>query len=287
MAVLLVVACGGSTQQQVVGPSGGGRCQMSLATPASLPAVPTQVTVELSTTRDCTWSAQTSADWLHVEPAAGQGPATMIFTAAANPQGRQRSATVAINDQQFTLMQEGAPCTFEVTPAIVSIGHQGGRVSLQVTTLEGCSWTTQSSQPWARVVTGSGGEASGALELAIDSNTGPERSAVLTLATVVVVVNQSAGPNDRTECRFSLSPGSRRIPAAGGAATFSVSTQAGCAWSAASNQPWIAIVSSANVVGSTTVTYRVDPNLSPSVRSGVITAGTRRHVVQQDAGPPP
>ena len=286
-AAAAAIACGGSTQQDLVTPSAGGRCQMSLAAPESLPAVSTQVTAELTTARDCTWNARSEAAWLQVQPASGQGGATLTLTAAENPQGRNRAAALVINDQQFTVLQAAAPCRFEVTPASVSMSHQGGRVSLQVTTLEGCSWTTQSSQPWLRVVSGSGGEASGMVEIAVDSNTEGERSALLTVATLLVSVHQSAGPNDRSECRFSVSPGSRTVAAAGGTGSFSVSTLPGCAWSPASNQPWIVVVSSGNVIGSSTVQYRVDPNPSTSVRSGAVTAGTRQHVVRQDGSPRP
>lgn len=260
---------------------------MSLAVPASMPAAGARVTAHLAAARDCTWSAQTDATWLHIAPASGQGEATLTLAAAENPTGRSRSATINVNEQPFTVTQDGAPCWFQVVPADLSIGHQGGRASIQLSTLEGCSWTTQSSQSWLRVVTGSGGEASATIDLAVDSNTGPERSALLNVATLLLAVNQNAAPNDRTQCRFSLDPGARLIPAAGGGGSFSLSTLPGCAWGAASSQPWITIVSSANVIGSSDIHYRVDPNPSPSTRSGAISAGTRRHVVQQEGAPRP
>ena len=201
--------------------------------------------------------------------------------------GRTRSATININQQSFAVTQDAVPCRFQVMPSGISMGHQGGRTSIQLSTLEGCSWTSQSSESWLRVVSGSGGEASAAIEVAVDSNTGPERSGLLNVATLLIVVNQNAAPNDRTQCRFSLDPGARSIPAAGGSGSFSVSTLPGCAWGAASSQPWIIIVSSANMTGSGDVHYRAEANPTTSGRSGVITAGTRRHVVQQEAAPRP
>ena len=257
---------------------------MSLTVPA-MPAAGARVTAQLAAARDCTWLAQTDATWLHIEPASGQGEATLTLTAAENPTGRSRSASVNVNDQLFAVSQEAALCRFQLMPSTISMGHQGGRASIQLSTLEGCSWTTHSSQPWLRVVTGSGGEASATIEAAIDSNTGPERSGLLQVATLLVVVNQNAALDDRTRCRFSVDPGARLIPAAGGNGSFSVSTLPGCAWGAASTQPWITIVSSANVFGAGAIHYRVAANPSTSVRSGEITAGTRRHVVQQEGAP--
>jgi hypothetical protein len=284
LAAAALFGCGGSTEQELITPSSASRCQMSLAPPL-LPAAGGRISAQLSAARDCIWSARTSAIWLQLEPMSGQGQATLTFVAAENPQGRIRSAAIDVNDQHFTVTQDAAPCRFDVAPAAVSIGHLGGRVTVHLSTIEGCSWTTTTSHPWLRVVSGSGGETSAALELAIDSNTGAERSAALSVATLVVAVSQAAGPNDRTECRFSLDPGGRTIPAAGGNGSFRVSTLAGCAWSPLTDQPWITILSSRNVVGSSDVLYRVDPNPSTTVRSAVITGGTRRHVVRQEGAP--
>jgi trimeric autotransporter adhesin len=284
-ATLFAVAmlgCGGSTQE-IVAPPTGTRCQMSLDGSPSFPAAGARVMVRLAAARDCTWTAQPSDTWLQVEPTSGQGDGTLTLTATENPLGRLRTATLNINSQPFTVTQEATPCRFQAAPSTVTAGHQGGRASIQLSTLEGCSWTTQSSQPWLRVVSGSGGEASATIEVAIDSNTGPERSGLLTVATLLVVVNQNPAPDDRTRCQFSLDPGARLIPAAGGSGSFRLSTLPGCAWSAASNQPWITIVSSPNMNGAGDVQYRVDANITTTMRSGAITAGTRRHVVQQEA----
>jgi Viral BACON domain/Putative binding domain, N-terminal len=286
LVAALAIACGGSTEQELVAPTAAGRCQMSLVAP-QVPAAGAQVAAQLSTTRDCAWSARTTAPWLQIEPTSGQGEATLTLTAAENPQGRNRSATVDINDQRFPVVQEAAPCRFEVNPAAVSLTYKGGRIFVQLTTLDGCNWATQSSQPWLRVVSPSGGDTSAKLELAVDSNLGAERSALLSVATLLVAVSQDAGPNDSSACRFSLGPGSRTIPAAGGTASFAVSTRPGCAWSVSSNQPWIAVLTSGSPIGPDTVHYRVEPNPSTAIRSGAITAGTRRHVVTQEAMPRP
>jgi hypothetical protein len=280
------LACGGSTEQQVTSPDGITRCQMNLAPPPPVAAAGAQFTAALSTTRDCTWTASAAASWLTVAPASGQGDATLTVTVGENPQGRNRSTTININNQQFTVTQNGQPCRFDVAPANIDIPHQGGRLTVNVTTLEGCSWTTQSSQAWLRVVSGSGGDASGAIELTVDSNAGDERAAVLTVAGATVVVNQDAAPG-RASCQYSIGPGAQSFTAAGGTGTFKVSTLSNCAWGASSNQPWITVLSARNGSGPTDVQYRVDPNTSASSRSGAITVGTRRHVVQQQGARQP
>jgi hypothetical protein len=290
LAVLLLAtaaACGGSTEQEIFAPDLVTRCQMSLATPSPLPADAAQATASLSTSRDCTWSVSVGSPWLSVTPASGQGAASLTLAATQNPQGRARSTTIDINDQQFTVTQNGQPCRFEVAPANIEVEHQGGRVAVRVTTLEGCSWTTQVSQGWMRIVSGSGGDGPATIELAVDSNRGAERSAVLSVATARVTVTQEAGPDDRTECQYSIGPGARTFPAAGGQGTFRVSTMPACAWGAASTQPWITILSTTNGSGTADVQYRVDANASTGARSGAITVGTRRHVIQQQGAASP
>jgi hypothetical protein len=275
------VACGGSTQQEVLSPPTAIRCPIGFVTP-QFPAAGAQVSVQLTATRDCAWAVQGVPDWLRIEPTAGQGNGTLTIVATPNPLGRNRTTTLDISGQSFTVVQEGVPCRFEARPSTIEVGHQGGRVSLQLTTLEGCTWTTQSSQPWLRVIRPSGGDTSSTIELAIDSNQAAERSAVLTIATLVVAVNQDAGPGDNSACRFSIGPGSHLIPAAGGTNSFVVATRPGCAWTVSSNRPWIRILTTFNPIGPDTVRYEVDPNPSTASRSGIISAGTRRHVVTQE-----
>ena len=279
------LACGGSTQQDVIVPSGDGRCQMSLTMTGPLPAAGGQTTGQLSAPRECVWSGQSTADWLQFDPMSGQGAGTLTFTAGANPLGRSRAASITVNEHQFSVAQEASPCRFEVSPSTLAMGHRGGRTTLHVTTLEGCVWTAQGSQPWVRVAMGGSGESSSSVEVAVDSNPGPERSGTIVVGPLIVVVNQQAGPDDRTECRFSVHPGSHILPSTGGQASFNVSTLPACSWHAASSQPWIVVLSVTNPIGSSEVHYRVEPNTSTSVRSGVITAGTRRHIVQQEGAP--
>jgi hypothetical protein len=51
----------------------------------------------------------------------------------------------------------------------------------------------------------------------------------------------------------------------------SVTTQAGCHWTAVSNTSWISITSGASVTGSGTAFYSADPNPTSSSRSGTMT----------------
>ena len=84
-------------------------------------------------------------------------------------------------------------------------------------------------------------------------------------------------------CTYAISPTSRSFDQSGGTGTVSVSTTAGCAWTAGSNNAWIHITSGASGNGSGTVGYRVDAN-SGGARTGTMTIAGRTFTVTQAGG---
>jgi hypothetical protein len=81
-------------------------------------------------------------------------------------------------------------------------------------------------------------------------------------------------------CSFSINPTSASFAAAGGTASVTVTTAAGCNWTAASNSSFIAITSGASGSGSGTVSYSVAANGS-TARSGSLTIAGLTHSVSQ------
>jgi Zn-dependent metalloprotease len=82
-------------------------------------------------------------------------------------------------------------------------------------------------------------------------------------------------------CSFSINPTSASFAAAGGTASVTVTTGAGCNWTAASNSSFIAITSGASGSGSGTVSYSVAANGSTASRSGSLTIAGLTHSVSQ------
>jgi Zn-dependent metalloprotease len=86
-------------------------------------------------------------------------------------------------------------------------------------------------------------------------------------------------------CSFSINPTSASFAAAGGSASVSVTTSAGCNWTAASNNSFITITSGASGSGSGTVNYSVAANTSSLSRNGSLTiAGLTFSVSQAGTG---
>src|SRR5215212_8192420 len=82
-------------------------------------------------------------------------------------------------------------------------------------------------------------------------------------------------------CSFSINPTSASFAAAGGSASVTVSTTAGCNWTAVSNNSFITITSGASGSGSGTVNYAVAANTSSLSRSGSLTIAGLTHSVSQ------
>jgi Zn-dependent metalloprotease len=82
-------------------------------------------------------------------------------------------------------------------------------------------------------------------------------------------------------CTFAINPTSASFAAAGGTGTVTVTTAAGCTWSAISNSSFITVTSGSPGSGSGTVQYSVAANTTTSSRTGSITiAGITFNVTQ-------
>ena len=92
-----------------------------------------------------------------------------------------------------------------------------------------------------------------------------------------------------TNCTYSISPTSGQAPDTGASFVVQVTTQTGCAWTAASNASWLRITSGASGSGNGQVTIASDPNTTTASRSGTATIAGQTFTVTQAAaagGPP-
>jgi Beta-propeller repeat/S-layer homology domain len=85
-------------------------------------------------------------------------------------------------------------------------------------------------------------------------------------------------------CAVATMPGSAFVPQSGGTVTFSVVAPSGCAWSASSNQTWLALTSGASGIGTGTVTVRAGLNSSGGTQSAVLMVGNQNINITQASG---
>ncbi len=116
LSSLLLLGCAGPTEPTGNGGAGGGTppapgsCTFSISpTSVTVAAAGATGTVAVTAGSGCSWTAASNDAWITVTGgASGTGNGTVSYSVAANT-ASQRTGTVTIAGQTFTVTQEGAP----------------------------------------------------------------------------------------------------------------------------------------------------------------------------------
>lgn len=182
------------TETSITAPSDAtDRCGLTVtASPNSFPSPGGKGSLTISTARDCTWSLASNAAWVALGGASGQGEGTIPYTVAANPVPSPRTAAIAVGAQSVAVSQQAAPCVFSLSRTNDTIGENGGKLSVGVTTLSGCRWTAASTAAWISVASGPSGDANGTVGLTVAANAGVARVGQVNIAGQTYTVSQAA-----------------------------------------------------------------------------------------------
>lgn len=222
----------------------------------------------------CAWTAAANAPWISITSgSSGSGAGTVQFAVAANT-GGGRSGTITAAGQTFTVTQDAA-CNPAVAPETITAPAAASSQNVSVTTAAECAWTAASNAPWIAVAAGTSGTGNGTVQLDIQANTGPSRSGTATIAGRTVSINQEAG------CTFAIAPATQAVPVAGGTGAVTVTAGAGCAWTAVSNAPWVAVTKGASGSGGETVEFTVEANATGAARTATITIAGQTFTIEQ------
>lgn len=252
-------------------------CSFSISPPSHNAATAGGTTsVAVTAGAGCTWTASSNASWIGISSgASGTGNGTVQIVVAANT-GADRRGTVTIAGQTFTVDQVSG-CTFSLSPSSGTLPAAGGGGSFNVTTGVTCAWTATTADGWITITSGASGTGPGTVQFTGAANTGPVRTGTITVGGQAFAIAQESG------CAATVAPDPVVVPAAGATPDLTVSTAAGCAWSAASGTPWIGIRSGASGSGNGTVQLDVAANTGPA-RSGTVTIAGRIVAVNQETG---
>jgi len=239
--------------------------------------------ITVTTQSGCGWAAASNAPWLTITSgASGTDSGTVSFSVAANTGASSRTGTLTIAGNTFTVTQAGtSPCSPSISPASQSVPTAGGSGTISVTAASGCAWTASSDSGWVTINSGANGSGNGTVGFSAAANTGTSsRTATLTVAGQQFTVTQAGA-----SCNATVSPMTIGTTANGGSGLITVTTTAGCAWTAVSNDGWISVTSGGT--GSGAANYYVTPNSNPTVRTGTLTVAGKTITVTQDPLPPP
>jgi hypothetical protein len=170
-------------------------------------------------------------------------------------------------------------CAFALSSTSAAFSTQGGTGSVAVHTASSCTWSVTTNDAWVSFTTPTSGSGDGSISFTVAAtNPGaPARSATLSVSGQSFTVSQSGGP----ACSYTAAPGSEQFPPTGGSGKVTVTTDAGCPWSATSQANWITITSGRNGTGNGTVNYTIAVNASKNSRSGTVIAAGRTVTISQ------
>lgn len=241
--------------------------------------------VTVTTASNCSWTAVSGASWVEVSNQSGSGTGEINFNVQANPTTSPRTTTITVNGQTTTINQAAMPCTYVLNPASANIAAAGGPSQFTVTTQGGCAWTAVSGADWVTVNSPANGNGSGTGDVLYTVQANPDQTQRSTTVTVggqahTVTQAAAAAPPPPPPCTYTLNPPSGSSTAAGGNGTFTVTTQAGCAWTATTGDAWIT-VNTASGTATGDVSYTVQANGTGASRTGTITAGGQMYSLTQ------
>jgi hypothetical protein len=258
--------------------TGGPSCSYSLdPTSESYPAAGGSGSFAMTAPPCCSWTSVSNDGWITVTGgASGSGDGTVSYSVAANA-GPARSGTITSGGQTFTVNQASG-CTYGIDPTSADYPVAGGSGSVDVTT-SSCPWTAVSNDAWITVTAGASGTGNGSVGYSVDANSGPVRTGTVTIAEQTFTVNQESG------CTYALAPAGSMVAGGGGSGSLTVTTQAGCTWSASVEtvaQGWLSITAGSPGTGSGTVDYAAAVNSVACTRQGSIEVAGEAAVIHQE-----
>jgi all-beta uncharacterized protein len=220
----------------------------------------------------CPWTAESGTAWVTVTSgSSGNGGGVVGFRVEAT-NGPARTGTLTVAGHTVTVTQSPG-CAFSVSAASLSVGASGGTSSIQVQTSPGCAWSSASGVPWITLSAGTTGSGPGPAQLSVAANVGPARIGSVTIAGQAVQIAQADG------CTFAVAPSTQDVTGNGATGAASITTGAGCGWTATTGVDWIT-VSPHSGSGPGQASYSVAPNLS-APRSGTITIAGQAITINQ------
>ena len=208
--------------------------------------------------------------------AVGQNPGTVI-SADFNGDGQPDLAADVEGSQISVIINNTvavAP-SFSINPANQQTAAAGGNLTVNVTSsVAGSTWTAISNANWITVTNGSSGTGNGTVALAVQPNTGIERTGTVAIAGQTLTVNQAAG------CAYALSSSGTSLTLNGGNGSFNITADSGCGWTVSSSSDWLTIYSNMTGSGSGTIFFLVQSNTG-AARTGIILIAGQTFTVNQ------
>jgi hypothetical protein len=228
---------------------------------------------------NCAWYVVNTNSWITISNVAGTNDGVVGYSIAANPGSTQRVGTFSVWDQAFfTIYQQGAPCTYSLSPSSVSPSAEAETNSITITTPTGCAWSVTNTNSWISFEGPTSGVSSGTLTWVVAANAGSiGRTGVVSVSGQSFTVRQAAAV-----CNYKLSP-TNRVHGYGAASnSVNLTVLSVCPWTVVNTNPWVTIHTPTNGVGSAAVGYSITANGNVGPRTGAVVIGGQPFTLTQN-----
>jgi cyclophilin family peptidyl-prolyl cis-trans isomerase len=147
----------------------------------------------------CPWVATTTDTWIHTTSSSSGNGAVNYFV-EANLDFAPRAGTITVEGQTFTVMQDGAMCSYSIAPMEIAVGAGGTNASVDVAAAgTNCEWTALSNDSWITILSGTNGTGSGTVDYSVASNPATSnRVGTVIIAGRTFTVTQASNTVDQT-----------------------------------------------------------------------------------------
>jgi len=237
--------------------------------------------VNVAASSGCSWTADSNEGWITITAGSGLGNGAFNYLVATNTSSGALTGTVEVAGQAFTVIEDGAPCSYTLSATNIAYSSSGGADSVTVTAPDGCTWSATSTDSWISITDGGNGAGNGIVNFMAAANiSSSAQTGTITIAGQPFIVTE-----DGVGCAYTLSAINASYSASGGSGSIGVTAPDGCAWTAASADSWISITDGGNGTGNGTVYYSVAANTTFTTVTGTVTIAGQTFTVIQDSNP--
>jgi Putative binding domain, N-terminal/Viral BACON domain len=176
-------------------------------------------------------------------------------------------------------------CAVSVTNSTPEVPAGGGAGTLTVNAQRECVWSARAEASWI-TLSGTSGQGAATVSYTVAPNPdGTPRRGHVVVSEQMVEIVQVAAP-----CRFSVTPSTVEVDAAGDQVSVNLTAPGGCTWRVRSDVSWVTRTAPDEGSGSATIRLTVAPNTGELRRGTVTIAGVTVQLRQSgpgDAPPPP
>ncbi len=160
--------------------------------------------VSVVTSSGCAWTIDNPSTWVTTGATGGTGSGTFTVSVGANGPA-SRSTTLTVAGKTVTVSQSALACSYTISPGTLTWTAAGGNATFTIATNAACSWSAAPGASWINLAKTSGsGNAS--VSVTVPANTGPERTATITVAGKTVQATQASAPGPAAPANFRIVP---------------------------------------------------------------------------------